>query len=106
MALSLAAKGNNVVITYKSKEEEARVVVAEIENLGLKAMALQLDVADSGSIQSVIAKLAAVLPEKYGVDRIDYLVNNAGVGLFTPFENTTEEQLDLIIAIQFKAPFY
>src|ERR1700760_3971197 len=46
MAISLAKKGINVILTYHSKKNEAEAVAAEIEKLGAKAAALQLDTAD------------------------------------------------------------
>ncbi|MBP6760055.1 MAG: SDR family NAD(P)-dependent oxidoreductase, partial [Flavobacterium sp.] len=52
MALSLARKGLDVVLTYHSKKAEAEEVVAEIEKLGQKAVAIQLNVAEVGSFDS------------------------------------------------------
>ena len=49
MALSLAAKGINVLLTYNSKKDEALAVVAEIEKAGQKAAALQLNTGDTKS---------------------------------------------------------
>jgi NAD(P)-dependent dehydrogenase (short-subunit alcohol dehydrogenase family) len=52
-ALKLASKGNDVIITYRSKKEEADEVVAEIESLGLKAAALQLDTGIVSSFEAI-----------------------------------------------------
>ena len=60
MALQLAAKGFDVVITYHSKKEEAATVVDEIKSLGRKAHALQLDVALSNSFDTFVTDLKAV----------------------------------------------
>ena len=49
MALQLAKKGLDVIITYHSRKDEAQAVVSEIETLGKKAVALQLNVADSNT---------------------------------------------------------
>ena len=46
MALALAKKGNDVIITYNSNVEEAKAVIAEVESLGQKAAALKLNVGD------------------------------------------------------------
>ncbi|HWV28504.1 MAG TPA: SDR family NAD(P)-dependent oxidoreductase, partial [Dyadobacter sp.] len=46
MALRLAEKGNDVIVVYRSKAQEAAEVVAAIEDLGQKAAAIQLDTAD------------------------------------------------------------
>lgn len=42
---------------------------------------------------------------EWGADRLDYLVNNAGIGTYAPFEQTTEEQLDELYRIHLKGPF-
>ena len=47
MALSLAKKGLDVILTYNSKKDDAETVVKEIESLGQKAATLQLNVAKS-----------------------------------------------------------
>ena len=52
-ALALAKKGIDVIVTYHSKKEEAFAVVAEIETSGAKAVALQLDVSDTKSFESI-----------------------------------------------------
>ncbi len=54
MALSLAKKGIDVIITYNSKQEEALAVVAEIERSGRKAAALQLSAGETKSFNSFI----------------------------------------------------
>lgn len=56
MALSIAAEGTDVLLTYHSKQDEAEAVVAEIEKMGQKAAALQLDAGDSGSFNSFLEK--------------------------------------------------
>ena len=105
MALYLADRGVDSVITYKSAEREAREVVAAIEAKGRKAAALQLDVADAGGFAAFVERLADALSSTFGRDRFDALVNNAGMGLYAPFAETTEAQLDEIYAVHFKAPF-
>ncbi len=48
-AISIARRGGDVIITYRSGEDQAKDVVAEIEALGRKAVAIQLDVTDISS---------------------------------------------------------
>ena len=50
MALSIARKGLDVILTYRSKEEGAKEVVAVIEQFGQKAAALQLDLTDLATL--------------------------------------------------------
>src|SRR6185295_15846655 len=81
MALHLADRGVDVILTYKSEAEAARAVVAEIEKKGRKAAALQLDVGDSKAYPAFAAAVAAEVTSRWQRDRFDCLVNNAGVGL-------------------------
>jgi len=106
MALQLAAKGFDVVITYHSKKEEAAAVVNEIKSLGRKAYALQLDVALSNTFDSFATNLKAVLKSEFKSEGFDALVNNAGSGIHAPFTDTTPEQFDAMLNIHLKAPFF
>lgn len=106
MALSLAKKGLNVVLTYKSKKEEAESVVSEIENLGQKALALQLNTTEVKSFDSFIQNLDQELSTKFSSDKIDFLVNNAGFGIHTTFLETTEENFDDLMNVHFKGVFF
>jgi len=105
MALSLAKKGINVVLTYNSKEEEAREVVAEIEQMGVKAAALQLSAGEAGSFNGFFEQLAGVL-KGFGAERFDFLINNAGIGINAPITDTTEEQFDLLMNIHLKGVYF
>lgn len=106
MALSLAAKGVDVILTYNSKKAEADEVVAEIEKTGRKAASLQLDVSNSKSFQSFAGEVQSILKQKWNQDRFDFLVNNAGIGVHASLAETTEEQFDLLVNIQFKGVFF
>lgn len=105
-ALNLAKKGVHVILTYNSKKEEAEAVVAEIEKMGLKAQALQLDVSTTKGFDKFAEEVRSVLKEKWQRDNFDFLVNNAGVGLNATFEQTTEEQFDSLMNIHFKGVFF
>lgn len=106
MALSLAKKGIDVVLTYNSKKEEALAVVAEIEQAGQKAAALQLDAADVKSFDAFFIQVKTVLKDTFETDHFDFLINNAGIGIHAPFAETTEEQFDLLLNVQFKGVFF
>lgn len=106
MALSLAKKGLNVVLTYKSKKEEAEQVVAEIENLGQKALALQLNTAEVSSFNTFIPNLEKELVATFNTNKIDFLVNNAGFGIHASFLETTEENFDDLMHVHFKGVFF
>jgi NAD(P)-dependent dehydrogenase (short-subunit alcohol dehydrogenase family) len=106
MALSLAKKGNHVIITYNSKREEALAVIAEIEKAGQKGAALQLNTGDSKSFDAFFKELTALLKNTFSRDHFDFLINNAGVGAHAPFAETTEEQFDMLMNIHFKGTFF
>lgn len=105
-ALNLSQKGVHVILTYNSKKEEALAVVAEIEKNGQKAHALQLDVSNTKGFVKFADEVKSVLKEKWQRDNFDFLVNNAGTGLNTPFAETTEEQFDSLMNIHFKGVFF
>jgi NAD(P)-dependent dehydrogenase (short-subunit alcohol dehydrogenase family) len=106
MAMSLAQKGLDVVLTYHSKKEEAESVVAEIEKLGQKAVALQLNVADVSSFDLFFQNTKTVLKNTFNADNFDFLINNAGVGAHESFSKTTETQFDDMVNIHFKGAFF
>ncbi|CAN5907537.1 SDR family oxidoreductase [soil metagenome] len=105
-ALHLAQRGVDVILTYHGKAEAAQQVVAEIEALGHRAVALQLDVAESHSFDAFAAQVKQSLAEVWQRERFDYLVNNAGIGLDASFAETTETQFDAMMNIHLKGPFF
>lgn len=106
MALSLAKKGTDVVITYNSNKEKADEVVAEIKSLGRNAIAFQLDTSDTKSFDNFFAQVSGALKEQMGSPNFDFLINNAGTALYSSFMETTEEQFDNMINIHFKGVFF
>ncbi|MBN9299738.1 MAG: SDR family oxidoreductase [Filimonas sp.] len=107
MALSIAKKGIDVVLTYHSRKDDALEVVAAIEQSGQKAAALQLNVGDVKSFDGFFTSLKKVLQETFNTDKIDFLINNAGIGLpTTSFATTTEEQFDELMNIHLKGVFF
>jgi NAD(P)-dependent dehydrogenase (short-subunit alcohol dehydrogenase family) len=106
MALSLAKKGINVILTYNNKKDEALAVVAEIEKVGQKAAALQLNAGDIKSFDTFFAQVKTVLKDTFNADKFDFLINNAGIGVHASFAETTEEQFDELMNIHFKGVFF
>lgn len=105
MALSIAKKGLDIVFTFNSNIEKANEVVKEIESYGQKAIAIQLNVSDSNNFVPFFEKVKTEIRSKFGAEKIDYLVNNAGIGINTSFSDTTEEQLDTLYNIHFKGTY-
>jgi len=106
MALHLAKNGIDVVLTYNSNKEEAYNAVTEIEKLGQKAFALQLNAAKVGTFDSFIKEVTNHLQEKTGSPNFDFLINNAGTALYAPFTETTEEQFDEAMNLHYKGVFF
>ena len=105
IALRIAKSGIDSIITYKISQAEAGEVVKQIESLGARAVAVQLDVAARDSYMNFAAVAKGAL-EKLGAAKFDFLVNNAGIGLSQPFAETTEAQFDEMTNIHFKSVFF
>jgi len=107
MALRLAERGVDSIITYRAAAAEAKAVVDEIErNQGRKAVALPLDVADSSSFGAFAESLRAALERTWKRSTFEHLVNNAGVGVHANFVDTTEAQFDELMRVHLKGPFF
>lgn len=106
MALSIAKKGIDVILTYNSQKDEALAVVAQIEQLGQKAVALQLNAGDIKSFDTFFGQVTAALKDNFDTDHFDFLVNNAGIGLHSSFAETSEEDFDQLFNIHFKGVYF
>lgn len=106
IALQLAANGADVILTYRSRKEEAESVVAEIEALGRQAAALPFEAADTATFAGFVSALQQTLAAHWQRDQFDFLVNNAGVDSSAPFAETTEENFDLLFNIHFKGVYF
>lgn len=106
MSLELAKKGLDVILTYHSKQDEANKVVSEIEAMGNKATSLQLDVTSSGTFDKFKDDIEASLKSKFKTNHFDYIINNAGVGVFAPYDKITEDELESMFKIHINAPFF
>lgn len=106
VALSIAQRGGDVIVTYRSNKAEADAAVFEATTLGRKAVALKLDVSDIRSFPAFVETLRATLQEVWGRDSFDHLVHNAGHGEMAPFAETTEAQFDGLFAVHVKGVFF
>jgi 3-oxoacyl-[acyl-carrier protein] reductase len=96
IAKRLAADGASVAITYAKDTNAASAVVKAIEANGGKALAIQADAADPKAINAAVEKIVATL------GKLDVLVNNAGTAIPKPFEQTTLEEMDHMINLNFR----
>ncbi len=106
MAISIARRGIDVVLTFRNKEMEGLETVREIESLGRKAVALQLDMGNVQSLNGFVDELKNILQKNWGTDRFDFLINNAGMGATVPFLQATEEQFDDFLNVHFKSVYF
>jgi NAD(P)-dependent dehydrogenase (short-subunit alcohol dehydrogenase family) len=105
-ALNLAKKGVDAIVTYHRNAEEAANVVAEIAALGATAVALQLDTADTKTFDSFAVQVQQSLQNTWQTEHFDFLVNNAGTGVYASFAETTEEDFDHLMNIHVKGVFF
>lgn len=105
-ALAAARSGIDVVLTYLKQSTEAQTVVAEIERLGRRAVALPLDVGNVRSFEGFAGELAQALKTHWQRERFDFLVNNAGMGVHAPITDTTEAQFDALVNVHLKGVFF
>lgn len=106
MALHLADQGRDIIVTYYSNKLEADSVVKTIEAKGRKAIALQLDVRNSESFTDFSDKVKQQLQTHWQRDQFDYLINNAGSGVYKTFMETTEAEFDQMSNEHLKGPFF
>ncbi|OAV52051.1 3-oxoacyl-ACP reductase [Rhizobium sp. WYCCWR10014] len=105
-AISIARHGGDVILTYRNGAEQAKSVVAEIEALGRKAVALQLDVTDVSSFEAFAGAVGQALSATWNQNTFDHLVNNAGQGEMASFAETTEAQFDALFNTHVKGVFF
>ncbi|HET7480279.1 MAG TPA: SDR family oxidoreductase [Rubrobacteraceae bacterium] len=105
MVRSIAGRGTDVIFTYQSNRAAADELVDELEGMGRRAAALQLDVGDASTFDAFVEEVREVLGD-WSVDRFNFLVNNAGIGVHASIAETTEEQFDQLFDIHVKGPFF
>ncbi len=106
MAIQLAKKGLDVVVTYNSRKDAAEEVVSILKSYGVKAALLSLDVSKADSFVNFKAELSNLLVSYFCTDNFDYLINNAGTALHSSFMDTTMPQFDDVVSVHLKAPFF
>ena len=97
VALRFAQEGANVVVS--SNEESVHEVAAELEGLGVQALAVVCDVTQKAQVESLYARTM----EQFG--RVDVSVQNAGVITIAKVEDLTEAEWDLVLDVNTKGVF-
>ena len=99
IALKFASEGANVAFTYRSQDEAAKALQAEMEAMGVRAKAYRSDAASFEDAHNVVADVK----EAFG--RIDILVNNAGITKDGLMMRMDEAQWDAVIGTNLKSAF-
>jgi NAD(P)-dependent dehydrogenase (short-subunit alcohol dehydrogenase family) len=105
-ALSIARGGGDVILTYQSRSADAEAVVAEIQAMGRKAVAFQLDSGKVAAFAPFAEQLRKTLRETWSRETFDHLVNNAGHGDYALIADTTEAQFDGLMNVHFKGVYF
>jgi NAD(P)-dependent dehydrogenase (short-subunit alcohol dehydrogenase family) len=105
MALRLAEKGTDVIITFAGNKDEAQKTVEMITKMGRKSIAMQLDLRDSGAAAKFAENFSSVLRDKFN-GKFDFLVNNAGMGATVPFEQVEEKLFDEFLNVHYKGVYF
>lgn len=105
-ALHLARDGVGVILTYVGNQLAAEQTVAEIEALGGRAVALQLDLGNSGSFAGFADTVRSTLRATWQAERFDYLINNGGMGMNASIAETTEDMFDQLFNVHLKGTFF
>ena len=100
MALYLAGRGYDVAVHYASSEKDANEVVAQIQAMGQRAVALQADLLNEREVQPLVGRAVDGLG-----GAIDCLVNNASIFEYDTLETASRESWDRHIGSNLRAPF-
>lgn len=104
-AVNLARRGVDLIFTYRENQQEAESLIREAEDMARKAAAFRLDTGDTTAFNNFAAEVRTTL-QRWGKERFDFLVNNAGNSLHAAFTETTEAQFDSIVDVHFKGVYF
>ena len=99
VALGLARAGADVIVNYVAEPEAANAVVAEIEAMGRKAIAIRADVSQEAQVEAMFEQAVAA----FGTLHI--VVCNAGLQRDAPFEQMTVEQWNTVLGVNLTGQF-
>lgn len=106
MAIKLAEKGVNVILTYKTREAEAQETVDLIKKMGQKAAAIHLNMSLFESLDAFVSAFKKMLQVEFESEGFDFLVNNAGMGATILFEDVTEKTFNEFMDVHFRSVFF
>ena len=103
--IHLAKKGISSIFTYHANKAAADKTLATAAKEGATAVALPLNTGDTASFDAFVTRVKTVLAT-HGWEKINYLVNNAGISHHNAIAQTTEAELDLLYQVNFKGVFF
>ena len=104
-ALTLAAKGADIVITYNEQQDSAEQTVRELEALGVKAKAIQANLTGTANLERLVTEFKTNL-EGWDRENFDILINNAGTLRLGMLDKISEDDLDAIYQTNYKSIFF
>ena len=99
IAITLARRGANIAVHYRSSDTEAKKVVRELEQLGVRSLAIRAELTRASDVKRMVERVI----RHFG--QLDALINNAAIFPKTPFEKIREFDWDLTIDTNLKGPF-
>jgi 3-oxoacyl-[acyl-carrier protein] reductase len=99
IAIAFAEAGAAIAVNYRERAAEANAVVAEIKDIGGRAIAAAADVSQATAVARMVDHVASALGP------IDILVNNAGIAIVRGIDDLTESDFDATIAVNLKSAF-
>jgi len=106
MALSLAKKNIDVILTYNTNEAMALDTLEEIEVHGAKAAIAHLNMSEFKSLDAFVKNIEVLLSTTFNATHFDFLINNAGMGKTVPFVEVTEDVFDDFLNVHFKSVYF
>jgi glucose 1-dehydrogenase len=100
IAIQFAKEGATVVVNYAHAQDKAEEVRQIIEQNKGKALVIQADVSQYQQAMGLIQQTV----EHF--NRLDIMVNNAGMEIHSPFLDVTEEQWDRVLNVDLKGAFF
>ncbi len=100
IAIQFAQEGATVVVNFAHNKDKALEAQQIIEQNKWKALVIQADVSQYQQAMGLIQQTV----EQF--NRLDIMVNNAGMEIHSPFVDVTEEQFDRVVGVDLKGAFF
>lgn len=104
-AIELARQGHHVILTYRGNPGGAQQTVDEVHALGVGATAVPLDIGRTDTFPGFVDEVTAALRD-LGTDKLDGLVNNAGLSHAASYDQMGEDTFDQLVDTLFKGPYF